>query len=101
MGVWGKKVIATIGENIITLEPSSGFCAELATATTVLFASTLGLPVSTSHALVGAVVGIGLMRNSDSLQLATIRGIAAAWFITIPVSALLSATIFSALLLLS
>ncbi|KST67862.1 inorganic phosphate transporter [Mastigocoleus testarum] len=99
LGVWGKKVIATIGENIITLEPSSGFCAELATATTVLLASTLGLPVSTSHALVGAVVGIGLMQNSDSLQLGTIRGIAAAWFITIPVSALLSATIFSVLLL--
>ncbi|MGB3655975.1 MAG: inorganic phosphate transporter, partial [Rivularia sp. (in: cyanobacteria)] len=53
LAVWGKKVIATIGESIIALQPSSGFCAELATATTVILASRLGLPVSTSHALVG------------------------------------------------
>ncbi|MDB9380446.1 inorganic phosphate transporter, partial [Nodularia sphaerocarpa] len=59
LAIWGKKVITTIGENIITLQPSSGFCAELATATTILLASRFGLPVSTSHALVGGVVGIG------------------------------------------
>ncbi|MEH1792607.1 inorganic phosphate transporter [Nostoc sp.] len=95
LAVWGKKVIATIGENIIALEPSSGFCAELATATTILIASRLGLPVSTSHALVGGVVGIGLVQNIKSIKFQTLKGIAAAWLITIPVSALLSAAIFS------
>ncbi|MEH2022474.1 inorganic phosphate transporter [Nostoc sp.] len=95
LAVWGKKVIATIGENIIALQPSSGFCAELATATTILIASRLGLPVSTSHALVGGVVGIGLVQNFKSIKFQTLKGIAAAWLITIPLSAALSATIFS------
>ncbi|MBN3896282.1 MAG: inorganic phosphate transporter [Nostoc sp. NOS(2021)] len=95
LAVWGKKVIATIGENIISLQPSSGFCAELATATTILIASRLGLPVSTSHALVGGVVGIGLVQNIKSIKFQTLKGIAAAWLITIPVSAVLSAAIFS------
>ncbi|MEH2371735.1 inorganic phosphate transporter [Nostoc sp.] len=95
LAVWGKKVIATIGENIIALQPSSGFCAELATATTILIASRLGLPVSTSHALVGGVVGIGLVQNIKSIKFQTLKGIAAAWLITIPVSAILSAALFS------
>ncbi|MBD2681181.1 MULTISPECIES: inorganic phosphate transporter [Nostoc] len=95
LAVWGKKVIATIGENIISLQPSSGFCAELATATTILIASRLGLPVSTSHALVGGVVGIGLVQDIKSIKFKTLQGIAAAWLITIPVSAILSAAIFS------
>ncbi|MBH8564049.1 inorganic phosphate transporter [Nostoc sp. CENA67] len=95
LAIWGKKVIATIGENIISLQPSSGFCAELATATTILLASRLGLPVSTSHALVGGVVGIGLVQNINSIKFQTLKGIAAAWLITVPLSALLSAAIFS------
>ncbi|MDZ8081551.1 MAG: anion permease [Nostoc sp. DcaGUA01] len=95
LAVWGKKVIATIGENIISLQPSSGFCAELATATTILIASRLGLPVSTSHALVGGVVGIGVVQNIKSIKFKTLQGIAAAWLITIPVSAVLSAAMFS------
>ncbi|MDM9384164.1 inorganic phosphate transporter [Chlorogloeopsis sp. ULAP01] len=95
LAIWGKKVIATIGESIISLQPSSGFCAELATATTILLASRLGLPVSTSHALVGGVVGIGLIQNPQSVQLKTLQGIAAAWLVTVPVSAGLSALIFS------
>ncbi|MEH2237108.1 inorganic phosphate transporter [Nostoc sp.] len=95
LAVWGKKVIATIGENIIALQPSSGFCAELATATTILIASRLGLPVSTSHALVGGVVGIGLVQNIKSIKFQTLKGIAAAWLITIPMSAGLSAAMFS------
>jgi len=97
LAIWGKKVITTIGESIIPLQPSGGFCAELATATTILLASRFGLPVSTSHALVGAVVGIGLVQNRKSIQLQTLQGIAAAWLITIPVSALFSAAIFTVL----
>ena len=95
LAVLGKKVIATIGESIITLQPSSGFCAELATATTVILASRLGLPVSTSHALVGGVVGIGIVQDIKSVQFKTLRSIAAAWIVTLPVSAVLSAVIFS------
>ncbi|WP_369815982.1 inorganic phosphate transporter [Anabaena sp. CA = ATCC 33047] len=95
LAVWGKKVIATIGENIISLQPSSGFCAELATATTILLASRLGLPVSTSHALVGGVVGIGLVQDINSVKFQTLKGIAAAWLVTVPVSAVLSAVIFN------
>jgi inorganic phosphate transporter, PiT family len=95
LAIWGKNVIATIGENIIALQPSSGFCAELATATTILLASRLGLPVSTSHALVGGVVGIGMVQSLNSIKFQTLQGIAAAWLITVPLSAILSAGIFS------
>jgi len=97
LAVMGKKVIATIGESIITLQPSSGFCAELATATTILVASRLGLPVSTSHALVGAVVGIGLLKGWKSVSLQTVRSIGLAWIITIPITATLGAIIFLSL----
>ncbi|TAE52199.1 MAG: anion permease [Nostocales cyanobacterium] len=95
LAILGKKVITTIGENIIHLEPSSGFCAEIATATTILLASKLGLPVSTSHALVGGVVGIGIVQNLKEIKLQTLQGIAAAWVITVPISAVISAIIFS------
>lgn len=94
LAIWGKKVIATIGENIIPLQPSSGFCAEIATATTVLLASRLGFPVSTSHALVGAVVGIGLIQNWRNVRFQTVKSIALAWLITLPVAAGLAAAIF-------
>jgi PiT family inorganic phosphate transporter len=101
LAVFGKNVIKTIGEGIIPLQPSAGFCAELATATTVLLASRLGLPISTSHALVGAVVGIGLVqrgRSPDhSIQLGTLRQIGLAWLITIPAAAGLSIAIFATL----
>jgi inorganic phosphate transporter, PiT family len=94
LAVLGKKVIATIGEGIISLQPSGGFCAELATATTILVASRFGLPVSTSHALVGGVVGVGLIQGMKSIQGKTLRSIALTWLVTIPISAGLSAGIF-------
>jgi PiT family inorganic phosphate transporter len=94
LAVWGKKVIATIGENIISLQPSSGFCAELATATTILLASRFGLPVSTSHALVGAVVGIGLIKDWKSVRFQTLQSIGLAWLITLPISVGFGAIIF-------
>ncbi|KAM3093911.1 inorganic phosphate transporter [Phormidesmis sp. 146-35] len=94
LAVLGKKVIATIGEGIISLQPSGGFCAELATATTILVASRFGLPVSTSHALVGGVVGVGLVQGLKSIQGKTLRSIALTWLVTIPISAGLSAVIF-------
>ena len=81
----------------IPLQPSGGFCAELATATTILLASRLGLPVSTSHALVGGVIGIGLVQSIKSIQFKTVQAIARAWLITIPISAGLGASVFSIL----
>jgi len=95
LAIWGKTVIATVGENIIQLQPSGGFCAELATATTVLLASRLGLPVSTSHALVGAVVGVGLIKGWKSVRWQTLQSIGSAWVVTIPIAAGLGASIFS------
>ncbi|MFM9266154.1 inorganic phosphate transporter [Tychonema sp. BBK16] len=95
LAIWGKNVIATVGEGIIQLQPSGGFCAELATAATVLLASRLGLPVSTSHALVGAVVGVGLVKGWKSVRWNILLSIGSAWLVTIPIAAGLAAVIFS------
>ena len=100
LAVQGKNVITTVGENIITLVPSTGFCAEIATATTILLASKIGLPVSTSHALVGSVIGIGLISTDQTVRWSTIQSVVLAWVVTLPVAAILGATIFSLLLLL-
>lgn len=97
LAIWGKQVILTIGEGIIKLEPSSGFAAELATAATILIASRFGLPVSTSHALVGAVVGVGAVKNWQDVRLDTLKSIGLAWIVTIPIATILSAGIFKIL----
>lgn len=94
LAVQGKNVIATVGENIISLQPSIGFSAEIATAITVLLASSFGLPVSTSHALIGSVVGIGLSKNFKEVRLETLKSVLLAWFITVPFAAILGAIIF-------
>lgn len=96
LAVLGKNVIQTIGEGIIALKPSGGFCAELATATTILIASRLGLPVSTSHALVGGVIGIGMVQGLKAIRFDTIRSIVLTWVVTIPIAAGLSAILFIA-----
>lgn len=87
LAIHGKQVIKTVGEKIIALQPSSGFCAELSTAITILLASSLGLPVSTSHALVGAVVGIGLIQNWQQVSLSTVKSVILAWIVTLPIAA--------------
>ena len=86
---WGWKVIKTVGEKITELTPSRGFCAEFAAAITILLASVLpfGLPISTTHTLVGAVLGVGLARGIGALNLKTMRDIVAGWIITIPAGA--------------
>ena len=89
LAVWGKKVILTVGEGLIALEPKGGFCAELSTAIAVLSATFGGLPVSTSHALVGAVVGIGLVQGE--VQWEKVRSIGLTWVMTIPITIGLSA----------
>lgn len=101
LAVWGKKVIATIGEGVLSLQPSGGLCAQLAAATTVLLAAQVGLPVSTSHAIVGGVVGIGLVQGLNQIRLSTLREIALAWVITIPAATAIAAGIFVAIRLVS
>jgi phosphate/sulfate permease len=91
LATWGWKVIKTVGEKITELTPSRGFCAEFAAAITILLASVLpiGLPISTTHTLVGAVLGVGLARGINALNLKTMRDIVAGWAITIPAGAIL------------
>jgi len=87
---YGHKVIATIGTGITQLTPSRGFSATLAAATTVVLASGTGLPISTTHTLVGAVLGVGLARGIAALNLNVIKTIFLSWIITLPAGALLS-----------
>ena len=94
LATYGYKVIATIGREITELTPSRGFAAELATATTVVSASALGLPISTTHTLVGAVLGIGLARGIGALNLGVIGKIFTSWLVTLPVGAALSIVFF-------
>ncbi len=91
---YGFKVMATIGKKITELTPSRGFAAELAAATTVVFASATGLPVSTTHTLVGAVLGVGLARGIGALNLRVISTIFMSWVITLPAGAALSILFF-------
>ncbi|HLV16055.1 MAG TPA: inorganic phosphate transporter [Pseudomonas sp.] len=100
LATYGWKVIATIGKGITELTPSRGFAAELATASTVVTASALGLPVSTTHTLVGAVLGIGLARGIGALNLSVIGKIFTSWVVTLPVGALLSILYFTLLRIL-
>lgn len=94
LATYGYKVIATIGKEITELTPSRGFAAELATATTVVGASAIGLPVSTTHTLVGAVLGVGIARGIGALNLGVIGSIFMSWIITLPVGAALSILFF-------
>ncbi len=96
LATWGWRVIQTVGERITELTPSRGFCAEFAAAVTILLASVLpfGLPVSTTHTLVGAVLGVGAARGLGALNLRTMRDIFASWAITIPAGAFLSIVFF-------
>ncbi|MDZ7888890.1 MAG: inorganic phosphate transporter [Pseudomonas sp.] len=94
LATYGYKVIATIGKEITELTPSRGFAAELATAATVVGASAIGLPVSTTHTLVGAVLGVGLARGIGALNLGMIGKIFMSWLITLPVGAALAIFFF-------
>jgi phosphate/sulfate permease len=92
LATWGWRVIRTIGERITELTPSRGFTAEFAAALVILMASILpiGLPVSTTHTLVGAVLGVGLARGFGSLNSSVMKNIVASWIVTVPVGAFLA-----------
>ena len=94
LAMWGHRVIKTIGKNITELTPSRGFAAEIAAATTVVIASGTGIPVSTTHTLVGAVLGVGLARGVGAVNLGVIGKIFLSWVVTLPAGAILSIIFF-------
>lgn len=94
LATWGWRVIQTIGKKITELTPTRGFSAEFGAAITILFASKLGMPISTTHCIVGAVLGVGLAKGISALNLRTLRDIALSWIITIPSAAVLSIILF-------
>jgi inorganic phosphate transporter, PiT family len=90
LATWGYRVMETVGRKITELTPSRGFAAELATATTIVLASRLGIPISTTHTLVGAVLGVGLARGIGALDLRIVGNIVLSWLATLPIAAGLS-----------
>ncbi|MEJ6078479.1 inorganic phosphate transporter [Vibrio sp. 1-Bac 57] len=94
LAIFGKRVMATIGNGITHLTPSRGFAAELAAASTVVIASGTGLPISTTQTLVGAVLGVGMARGIAALNLGVVRNIVISWIVTLPIGAGLSIVFF-------
>ncbi len=86
----GYRVMLTVGKKITELTPSRGFCAELAAASTVVIASRTGLPVSTTHILVGAVLGVGLARGLGALDLRVVLNIIISWVVTLPAGGIMA-----------
>ncbi|KPP61759.1 sodium-dependent phosphate transporter 1-B-like [Scleropages formosus] len=93
--VWGRRVIQTMGKDLTPITPSSGFSIELASAVTVVVASNIGLPVSTTHCKVGSVVAVGWLRSRKAVDWLLFRNIFLAWFVTVPISGLISAAIMA------
>ena len=89
LATYGYRIIATIGNEITQLTPSRGFAAQLATASTVLVASGIGLPISTTQTLVGAVLGVGVARGMGAINLRAVGSIFVSWVITLPAGAAL------------
>ncbi len=94
LATYGRHVIATVGKKITQLTPSRGFAAELAAATTIVIASGTGMPISTTHTLVGAVLGVGLARGIEAIDLRVVARIFVSWVVTIPAGAFLSIVFF-------
>ena len=98
LATWGWRVMETVGRRITELTPSRGFTAEFAAATTIVLATKLGLPISTTHTLVGAVVGVGLARGMGALNLNTVRDIVISWVITVPAGAIFAMIFYKILM---
>ena len=97
--IFGTRVLETIGKKITEITPIRGFCAQFGAATTILLCSRLGLPVSTTHVLVGSVVGVGLMRGIGALDLRILKNIGFSWIVTLPITMVLSMLIYKVLTL--
>ncbi len=94
LATWGWRVIETIGKKLTELTPTRGFAAEFSAAVTILIASRLGMPISTTHTLVGAVVGVGLARGLEALNVSTMRSIVISWIVTVPAGAIITLIVF-------
>jgi PiT family inorganic phosphate transporter len=94
LATFGRHVIATVGKKITQLTPSRGFAAELAAATTIVIASGTGMPISTTHTLVGAVLGVGIARGIEAIDLRVVGRILVSWVVTIPAGAFLAIVFF-------
>jgi PiT family inorganic phosphate transporter len=94
LATYGRAVMRTVGEQITALTPSRGFAAEMAAASTIVLASGTGLPISTTHTLVGAVLGVGMARGIAAINLNVVKNIFVSWVITVPAGALLSILFF-------
>ncbi|MBT8141228.1 MAG: inorganic phosphate transporter, partial [Gammaproteobacteria bacterium] len=94
LATFGRYVMTTVGEKITHLTPSRGFAAELAAAMTIVVASGTGMPISTTHTLVGAVLGVGLARGISAIDLSVVKKIFMSWLVTIPAGAILSIIFF-------
>jgi PiT family inorganic phosphate transporter len=94
LATFGIRVISTVGKKITQLTPSRGFAAELAAATTIVIASGTGIPISTTHTLVGAVLGVGLARGIEAIDLRVVGRIFVSWVVTIPAGAFLAIVFF-------
>ena len=94
LATYGRHVIATVGTKITQLTPSRGFAAGVAAATTIVIASGTGMPISTTHTLVGAVLGVGLARGIDAIDLRVVSRIMVSWVVTIPAGAFLAIIFF-------
>lgn len=90
LATWGWRVIETIGKKITELTPTRGFSAEFGAALTILIASRIGLPISSTQTLVGSVIGVGLARGIEALDLSTTRDIFISWLVTVPAGALIA-----------
>ncbi|MCB1085077.1 MAG: inorganic phosphate transporter [Chlamydiia bacterium] len=94
LATWGWRVMETIGRKITELTPTRGFSADFGAAITILIASKFGLPISTTHCIVGAVLGVGLARGISALNIRVLRDIVLSWIITIPSSAIVCVLLF-------
>ncbi|MCD6369993.1 MAG: inorganic phosphate transporter [Thermoplasmata archaeon] len=94
ISTWGYRVIYTVGKRITEITPTRGFVAQLAAAFTVLVFSKLGMPISTSHVIVGAVMGVGFARGLATINYKVIKNIVYSWIVTLPVAMGVSAGIF-------
>jgi phosphate/sulfate permease len=94
LATWGWRVMETIGKRITELTPSRGFAAEFGAATTIVVASRLGLPISTTHTLVGAVIGVGMARGIGALNMRTVRDIVVSWVVTVPAGGLFAVAFY-------
>jgi PiT family inorganic phosphate transporter len=84
---WGRRVMRTVGTRITSLTNTRGFSVDFGAATTVLICSKMGLPISTSHTVVGAVIGVGIARGLEAIDLSVIKNIIASWLLTLPIAA--------------